>query len=182
MTGRARTGESGVASPWRIAVWGGAAALLAVPAVATQVSDEMQWDAADFILAGAVLLAGCGLWELAMRRSGNWAYSAGAGLAIAAALLLLLVNGAVGFIGSEADPVNSIFLGVIAVGLVGAAVARLRSRGMALAMAVTAGAQVAAGIAGAMLVPDIRGLIVGTALFTPLWLLSAWLFRKAAPL
>jgi hypothetical protein len=127
-----------------------------------------------------MLLAGCGLWELAIRRSGSWAYSAGTAAAAAAAFLLFLVNGTVGVIGGEGERVNLLFLAVIAVALAGALLARFRAKGMARAMAVTAVAQLAAGVAGLMLMPDLRGFLLGTALFTPLWLLSAWLFAKAA--
>jgi hypothetical protein len=30
------------------------------------------------------------------------------------------------------------------------------------------------------MVPDVRGFLLGTALFVPLWLLSSWLFARAA--
>jgi hypothetical protein len=127
-----------------------------------------------------MLLAGCGLWELAIRKSSSRTYGAGAGVAVAAAFLLFLVNGAVGIVGSEDEPVNLIYLGVIAVAVIGAVIARFRPRGMARAMAVTAGAQVLAGAVAVTLVPDIRGFLLGTALFAPIWLLAAWLFHKAA--
>lgn len=179
MTGQAQAGRDGVASHWRIAVWGGAAALLLAPVVASQLSDEMAWDSADFILVGLLLAAGCGIWEMAVRRSGSVTYAAGVGVAVGAAFLLFLVNGAVGFIGSEDNPVNLVFLSVPAAGLGGAIVARFRAEGMARALAVTAGAQVAAGAIGLAMVADLRGFLVGTAMFVPLWLLSAWLFGRA---
>jgi hypothetical protein len=47
-------------------------------------------------------------------------------------------------------------------------------------MAVTAGAQVAAAALAVAMVPDVRGFLVGTAMFVPLWLLSSWLFGRAA--
>jgi hypothetical protein len=165
---------------WRMAVWGGAAALMLAPAVASRVTDEMAWDPADFILVAIILAAACGAWELATRRTGSRAYSAGAIVAAGAALLLFFVNGAVGLIGSEDDPVNLLFFGVITLALGGAIIVRFRPEGMARAMAVTAGAQaVAAGLAVAM-VPDVQGFLLGTAMFVPLWLLSSWLFARAA--
>jgi hypothetical protein len=178
MTGQARIGrgEQGL----RIAMWGGAAALMLAPAVATQLSDEMRWTLADFLLVGAMLLAGCGLFELLLRKSDSWAYRAGALVAVGAAFLLFLAAGAVGIVGGEDEPANLIHLGVIALAAAGALVARFRARGLARAMAVTAGAQVLAGIVGLVLVPDLWGFVLGTALFTSLWLLSAWLFAKAA--
>ena len=165
---------------WRMAVWGGAAALLLAPAVATQVSDEMKWDSADFILVGLMLAAACGIWEMAMSKTRSWAYAAAAIVAAGTAFLLFLVNGAVGILGNEDNPVNLLYFGVLTLALGGAIIVRFRLEGMARAMAVTAGAQFATGVLGVMLVPDVRGFLVGTAMFVPLWLLSAWLFAKAA--
>jgi hypothetical protein len=163
-----------------MAVWGSAAALILAPAIATRLSDEMAWDPADFILVGVMLAAACGAWELAMRKSKNWAYAAGAAVAAGAALLLFLVNGAVGFIGNEDDPVNLLFFGVVTLALGGAIIVRFRPEGMARAMAVTAGAQAAAAGLAVSMVPDVRGFLLGTAMFVPLWLLSSWLFARAA--
>jgi hypothetical protein len=180
MTGQAQAGQSGLANPWRIAIWGGAAALLLAPAVAMQLTDEMAWDSADFILVAVLLAAGCAIWELAVRLSGSVTYAAAAAVAAGAAFLLFVVNGAVGILGSEDNPVNLVFLSVFAVALGGAIVARFRPREMVRALAVTAGAQVAAGALGLVLFPDLRGFLVATAMFVPLWLASAWLFGKAA--
>lgn len=177
----ARTDDEGGSGGqgWRIALWGGAAALMLTPAVAARLSDQMAWDSGDFILVGAILLAGCGLGELVMRKTSSWAYRGGAAIAVAAAFLLFLAAGAVGIIGSEDEPANLLYLGVIALGLAGAVLARFRPRGMARALAVTAGAHVLAGVIAIVLVPDVRGFLFATGLFTPLWLLSAWLFAKA---
>jgi hypothetical protein len=174
MDGRSRT------ELWRVAVWGGAAALMIAPAVATRFTDEMAWDPADFILFGTMLAAACGAWELAMRKSRNLAYAAGAVVAAAAALLLFLVNGAVGFIGNEDDPVNFLFFGVITLALGGAIIVRFRPGGLARTMVATAGAQVVTGALAVAMVPDVHGFVLGTAMFVPLWLLSSWLFARAA--
>jgi hypothetical protein len=176
-TAEIRDGRGG---PWRTAVWGGAAALLALPAVATQLTDQMDWDSADFILVAIMLAAACGTWEMAFRKTRNRSYAAAAIVAAGTALLLILVNGAVGILGSEDNPVNLLFFGVLTVAAGGAIIVRARPEGMARALAVTAGAQVAIGAIGVILVPDVRGFLVGTALFTPLWLLAARLFAKAA--
>ena len=52
---------------WRLAVWGGAAALLSLPFVAMQFTDEVQWTLSDFVVFGLLLLIVCSLFELAMR-------------------------------------------------------------------------------------------------------------------
>ena len=55
--------------------------ILILPLVAMQFTDEVVWDLADFIVAGA-LLVGTGLtFELAARMTGNTAYRAAVGLA-----------------------------------------------------------------------------------------------------
>ncbi|HEU0099274.1 MAG TPA: hypothetical protein VFQ67_10915 [Allosphingosinicella sp.] len=180
MTAQARTGGRSGGQGWRAAVWGGAAALMLAPAVATRVSDEMAWDSADFILFGLMLLAACGAWELAMLKTRSRAYSAAAIVAAGTALLLFMVNGAVGFIGGEDDPVNLLFFGVLTLAAGGAVIVRFRAEGMARTMAVTAAAQVAAAALAVAMVPDLKGFLLGTATFVPLWLLSAWLFGRAA--
>lgn len=179
MIGWNETGGRG-AQGWRAGVWGGAAALMLAPAVATRLTDEMKWDAADFILVGAMLAGACGLWELAMSKTRNWAYAAAATVAAGTAFLLFLVNGAVGFIGDEGNAVNLLFFGVVTLALGGAIIVRFRAGDMARAMAVTAAMQAAVGALAVSIVPDVRGFLLGTALFVPLWLLSAWLFRRAA--
>jgi hypothetical protein len=107
----------------------------------------------------------------------NWSGIAGWALALTATILLILVNGAVGMIGSEDNPFNLFFGGVIAVALVGALAARFRPKGMAGAMVAAAIVQVTVAIVG--LSSDVRGGIL-SAMFAGLWLLSAWLFRIAA--
>lgn len=96
------------------------------------------WSLTDFVLAGA-LVFGTGLvFVLAARKSGNNAYRAAVGVALGAAFLLVWVTGAVGIIGSEDDPANLMYFGVLAVGVVGATVARFRPHGMARALYTTA--------------------------------------------
>jgi hypothetical protein len=163
-----------------------AACLLLVPLVAMQLTDQVNWSVADFVVAGA-LLAGTGvLYELAARKPGNLAYRAAIGLALAAALLLVWVNLAVGIIGSEQNPANLMYLAVLAVGAVGAAAARLRPAGMARALIAMAVAQ--ALVAGIALVFGLGAPETGTmelvganGLFVALFAGSAFLFRRAAP-
>ena len=63
------------------------------------------------------------------------------GSALATALVLLWVIGAVGLIGVEGDPYDRSYGGVIGVGIIGAVIARCRPRGMARAMVAAALAQ-----------------------------------------
>ena len=108
------------------------------------------------------------------------------GAALATALLLLWVIGAVGLIGVEGDPFDMIYGGVLAVGVTGALIARLRPRGMARAMVATAVAQalvvVIALIAGKhhVAVSSVPEIVLSNGFFVALWLGSARLFRSAA--
>ena len=164
--------------PPKLAVWGGAAALMLLPVLAMRAVEGGPSEPGDFIFMG-VLLAGVGLgYELAARVTSRRAYPAGAGAALLAALLLTWINLAVGIIGSEDDPANWMFGGVLVTAMVGAGLARFRARGLARAMLAAAAAQVlvfVGALAGGF---GFTGPI--TVFFTALWLISAWLFQKAA--
>lgn len=163
---------------WSLAIWGGAALLLLVPAVAMQFTSEVDWTASDFVVLGAMLSVACGAYELAARITGNTSYRAAVGIAITTAFLTVWVNGAVGMLGSEDNPANLMFGGVLAVGLIGAIVSRLRPLGMARAMEATAASQAAMAVYA--LVGGYPGVVLHVGFFTIPWLLSARLFRKAA--
>lgn len=178
MAGNAENGGGRRGSRWRIAAWAAAAFILLLPLLAMQITDEVVWDLADFAVAGA-LLVGAGLtYELAARKTGNIAYRAAIGVAIAAALILVWVNLAVGLIGTEDDPANLMYGGVLAVGIIGAIIARFRPHGMARALLATALAQ--ALVAVIALIAGLGFTFILTGFFVALWLISAWLFLKAA--
>jgi len=170
---------------WRIVFWTAAALVLLAPLVAMQFTEEVNWTASDFAFAGALLLGVGVAYEAAMRQGGGAAHRWAMRLALGAGFLLVWTNGAVGIIGSEANEVNLLYYGVLAVGAAGVVLARFRPRGMAVAMAATAlgQASVAVGalVAGAG-APE-NGpveIVVVNALFVVLWLASAALFRRAA--
>lgn len=169
----------------RVAGWIGAAVLLALPLVAMRFTSEVDWTLSDFVVMGA-LLAGSGLvLELATRKAPNMLYRLGVTAAVATSFLLVWVNLAVGFLDDEGNPANLMFLGVIGVAASGALVARSAPKAMAAAMAIAAGAQVLAGAIGFVAgwsSPGGQGVyevVMGTTLFSALWLGSAALFWKA---
>lgn len=171
--------------PWRAVGWGAAAFLLLLPLAAMQVTDEVAWDAFDFIFMGT-LLGGVGLGlEFTFRKTGDATFRIATGVALATAFLLLWGNAAVGIIGDE-DDARVPYVGVVAVALVGAILARFQPAGTARAMAAAALLQVSLpAIAAAFgLIPAASvwsfKVAVLTVAFTALWLLSAVLFRKAA--
>lgn len=170
--------NGGRRNPWRVAVWGSAALLLALPAIAMQFTREVNWDGADFLVMGLLLAIACGVYELGARLSGNSAYRAGFGLSILAGFLMVWINLAVGIIGDEDEAANLLFAGVLVVGMLGAAIGSFRPRGMARALTATAIAQgVVAGVAASLGSPE--GVLISLFLAVA-WLCAAVLFRKAA--
>jgi hypothetical protein len=161
------------------------ASILMLPLLAMQVTDQVVWDLADFAVAGALMVGTGLLYQLATRKAGEMAYRAAVGLALAAAFLLVWVNLAVGVIGSEDNPANLMYVGVLAVEAIGAILARSRPQGMARALVATALAQatVAAMALIAGLGSPVTGpleIVMGNGLFVALFAGSAWLFQRAA--
>lgn len=161
-------------------VWGGAAFLLLLPAVAMRFTREVDWSAGDFVVMGIMLGSVCVAFEVAVRLAQSHAYVVAAGIAVVTGFLMTWSNLAVGIIGDEGNPANLMFFGVLLVALAGAAIVRLAPRGMARVMRVTAAAQLATAIAALLI--DGTFIFVLTAVFVGLWLLSARLFQRAAEL
>lgn len=163
-------------NPWRIAGWGLAASLLALPAIGMRFTSEIVWDESDFIAMGVLIgVVGLGI-EFLVRQSNSIAYRLGSVATLATAFLTIWVNLAVGMIGPEDNRYNLLFGGVIGIALLGALAARFRARGMAKAMVAAAAAQAAAGIGG--VASDMRGGVLSAG-FAILWLVAATLFRLA---
>lgn len=184
MATRAGDGSERPRNLWSIAVWSAAAFLLLLPAVAMRFTGEVDWDETDFIVMGVLLTAACGTYELANRMSRNWAYRGGVGIAVVASFLLIWINLAVGIIGSEDNPLNLLYGGVILAAIAGAVGAGGNADGMVRAMLMPAVLQslmaVLAISAGRADPPGAFGLVVLNGFFVVLWLLSACLFRKAS--
>ena len=170
----------------RLGSWLAAVALVVlVPLVAMQFTDEVKWTVSDFVFA-ACLVGGVGLaYELAARRTGDGVYRAAVGVALAGAFVLIWANGAVGIIGSEDNPANLMYGGVLAVGVAGVLVARFEPSGMARALTATAVAQGLVVVIA--LVYDLGApwsgageIVLINGFFIALWLIAAELFRKAA--
>lgn len=115
----------------------------------------------------------------------NMIYRAAFGVAVAAAGLLVWLSLGVGIIGRDGDPANRMYFGVLAIGIIGALLARLRPLGMARALFAMALAQtlVAVIALSARLGYPWSGpleLMVLNGFFVALFGASAWLFRRAA--
>jgi hypothetical protein len=161
-------------------IWGSAAALLLLPAIAMQFTREVQWTGGDFVAMGVLLAVACALYELGAWLSGNAAYRAAFGLAIATGFLTVWVNLAVGMLGSENGAINLLFAGVLAVAGLGALLARLQPAGMAMAMGAAALAQLSAAGVGVLTGGFHPRELLFAALFALPWSVAALLFRRAA--
>ena len=130
-------------------------------------------------------LAADAAWRGGQAKPGT-AYRSGFALALLSGFFLFWIVGAVGLVGESGDGMDRLYAGVLAVGVVGAVVARFRAAGMAralVAMAVVqAGVAVAAVIAGKHEHPvtSIFELLGLNAMFIALFVGAAQLFRHAA--
>jgi hypothetical protein len=144
------------------------------------------WTPSDYVVAGALFaIVGLGI-ELAVRMSKDIVYRVAAGVAVVTGFLLVWVNIAVGFLGDEENPANLMFFGLLGLTLIGALVVRFRASGLARLLVATAVGQVLIGVAavafglGASGDRGVYEAVMGTSMFTVLWLASAWLFARAA--
>lgn len=80
----------------RLILWVLIFALLAAPAVAMMFTSEVNWDAADFGFAAALLIGGGVLYELIALKARRPATRALIGLAILAIIALIWIEAAVG--------------------------------------------------------------------------------------
>jgi hypothetical protein len=159
--------------------------ILLLPLLAMQFSDNVAWTPFDFAVAGS-LLFGTGLaYELIARKSGSIAYRAAVGVALAAALLLIWINLAVGILGSEDNPANLMYIGVLAVFIIASLIARFRPHAMTRALLATALVHtlvtVIALIAGMHKIPgsSVLEIVALNGFFVALWAGSALLFWRA---
>ncbi|MDJ0277839.1 hypothetical protein QLH51_13630 [Sphingomonas sp. 2R-10] len=165
----------------RLLGWGTAAGLLAFAFLV-----GAPWTPADYAFAAILLAVAGGAIEVGAWASAGLAFRGGTVIAVVAAFLLVWINLAVGFFGSEDNDVNAIFGLVLLVAIGGTLLARLRAAGVARAMAAAAATQLLVGLAGlaagwaAPGMTGIRQTLGGTAFFCLLWLASAALFARAA--
>ena len=146
----------------------------------------MDWDLLDYVVFGALVAAVLMVTILAWRRARSRAYRGAMLVAVLGAFLLFWVNGAVGIIGNESNDANLMFLAVIAVAVMGSLIVRFRAKGMAMTLYATAIAQALVAIIAVTLGLGSEGpiwprdILVLTAVFSLFWLVSGWLFGRAA--
>jgi hypothetical protein len=170
----------------RLFIWAVVVALiLCIPLVAMQFTPEVQWDTFDFVFMGVLLFGAASTYELVSSRGSTLAYRGGVAFAGIATVLLVWINGAVGIIGSEDNPANLLYAGVILTATTGVCIARLRPMGMFRAMIATAIAQFLVPIIALIIwrpdfAPGVIGVLFLNGIFVGMWVASALLFREAA--
>lgn len=161
------------------------AAVLAVPALAMAFNLQMpdpgsgsggvNWGPMDFTLIGVLVLGAGMLFEYASSRGRSLAHRAAVGIAVGAGLFLIWVNLAVGMM--DVEPGNAMYVLVLFVALVGAAIARFEPREASIAMFATAAAHSVVAIIA--IVADLGPTPLADAFFIGAWLASGVLFRLA---
>lgn len=164
---------------WRIAGWGSLLALLMLPALAMQMTGEVNWTTGDFVFA-AILLGFVGtVVELASRFARPGAPRIGYLIAGFTAFLTFWSNAAVGIIGDE-DSVNIFFFLMVAGAILAAMAVRFRPGAMQWIAALLAIGQYVVGIAALRMMPGHAVEWGFLTVFALLWLTAAWCFNRAA--
>ena len=158
----------------------GAVAALMVPLVASQFVEDWNWPVAAFVRVYVLLFLTGMVFALVARRMGAWSYKAGVGVALVAGFALGWSN--MVHVADSENPANLIYYSVLGVGAVGACLARLKARGLALtlfAMAATLAVIAVTLPSGAP--PELaRNMAIGHGVLAALFTASGLLFRHAS--
>jgi hypothetical protein len=162
------------------------AVLLAVPALAMafnigvpdpgQGIEGVDWGLMDFATMGVLILGSGLLFEYASSRGGSVAHKAAVGIAVVSGLGLIWVNLAVGMM--DVEPGNLMYVLVLFVALVGAAIGRFEPREASIAMFATAAAHTV--VAAIALLTNLGPTLLADAFFILAWVVSGLLFRQAS--
>jgi hypothetical protein len=162
------------------------AALLALPALAMafnigvpdpgQGTDGVNWGPMDFATMGVLILGSGLLFEYASSRGGSVAHRAAVGIAVLAGLGLIWVNLAVGMM--DVEPGNLMYVLVLFVALIGAAIGRFEPREASFAMFATAATH--AIVAAIGLIANLGPTLPADAFWIAGWIASGLLFRQAS--
>ncbi|MBT8309202.1 MAG: hypothetical protein HKO72_09320 [Flavobacteriaceae bacterium] len=172
----------------RLAIWALViVALLMIPLVAMQFTNEVNWDVSDFAIMGSVLIAIAMIYELVARRSEQTVYRIAMGIGLLGAFLLFWVNGAVGIIGNEGQPANYLYALTFVVIMGGSVLSGFTARGLAYTLFTAAAVQMLVPVIALIIwpppdtswSPSIFGVFLLTSFFAWLFLVSGLLFRKA---
>ena len=157
-----------------------ALALLMVPLVASQVVEGWNWPARAFVFV-YVLFFGTGMaYALIARKMDSWAYKAGVGVALVAGFALGWSN--MVHVADSENPANLVYYSVLAVGVVGALLARLKAQGLALTLFAMASTLALIAVMLPSGAPPYlaRNMAIGHGVYVSLFIASGLLFRHAS--
>jgi len=153
---------------------------LMVPLVASQVVAGWNWPAGAFVRVYVLFFVTGMAYALIARRMGAWAYKAGVGVALVTGFALGWSN--MVQVADSGNPANLVYYAVLAVGAIGALLARLEARGLArtlFTMAATLALIAVMLPSGAP--PDLaRNMAIGHGVYVALFTASGLLFRHAS--
>lgn len=157
--------------------------LLSVPFVAMQFSLEVNWSLADFIIAGILIFITGLSYVLLTRSSSDIVKRIAVAFAIGSTFFLVWANLAVGLIGSGPNAANLMYIGIVAIVVIGTFVSRSTAEGMERVMFTAAIALVLVAVIqllGKMYEyrQSSAGEVIGVnAFFAALFVVSGLLFR-----
>jgi hypothetical protein len=162
------------------------AALLAIPALLMAFdvaildpgsgSEGVNWSPMDFATMGVLILGSGLLFEYASSRGGSLAHRAAVAIAVLAGFGLVWVNLAVGMMDVENG--NLMYVLVLFVALIGAAIGRFEPREASFAMFATAAAHAVVAVIG--LLANLGPTLPADAFWIAGWVTSGLLFRQAS--
>jgi hypothetical protein len=158
----------------------GALAALMVPLVASQVVEGWNWPARAFVFVYVLFFATGMVYAVIARKMGEWSYKAGLAAALVTGFALGWSN--MVHVADSENPANLVYYSVLAVGAVGAWLARLEARGLArtlFAMAATL-ALIAVILPSGAPPYMARNMAIGHGVFVALFTTSGLLFRHAS--
>lgn len=154
--------------------------LVMAPLVASRLVADWNWKPQGFVLAYVLFFGTALAYGLIARKMAAWPYKAGVGVALFAGFALGWSN--MVHVADTENPANLWYFSVLAVGVVGALLARLKARGLArtlFAMAATLALISVVVPSGAP--PDMaRRMVIGHAVLVVLFTASGLLFRRAS--
>ena len=153
-----------------------------MPSAPPEVGEEgWNWPARTFVVVYVLFFATGMAYAVIARKMGAWSYKAGVGVALVAGFILGWSN--MVHVADSENPANLVYYSVLAVGIVGACLARLKPRGLArtlFAMAVTL-ALIAVILPSGAPPYLARNMAIGHVVLVVLFAASGLLFRRASP-
>jgi hypothetical protein len=153
--------------------------LLMVPVVASQVVEGWNWPVGTFVFTYVLFFGTVLAFLLIAGKMGAWSYKAAVGLALVAGFTFGWSN--MVHVSESDNPANLTYFSVLAVGVVGAWLARLEAQGLALtlfAMAATLGL-IAALLPSGEPPALARSLVIARGVYVMVFTSAGLLFRNA---